>query len=298
MFAGRFVSTVEIERGVRQGDIISPLLFNLCLSTLLEKLDQELSGVILGTRCRITHTAYADDLMIVIRSDLDRRKFRVILADWETVSGMRINAKKTMEMRIKDTNVQEPWPLVNEVLYLGITFDTFGEVVWKPILDRLFTRLDACKLVCDKQTTLRERVCTVNTYALSMLNYVLKVDCSMEDHEATIRRKIVASLGKRGHVTWRRLVASYEEGGFGLVDLDDLNSRLKLSWRTYLWRNSDLKGCFVDEIERWSSVARRWARTFVGPLLAKNPLDDYVDQWSDIAKELHGVLIRSSDVIY
>lgn len=290
--AGKFVGDISISRGVRQGDIISPLLFNLCLAKLLEKLDRKLTGLQMGDR-RITHFAYADDLTVIIADDdRDRPRLKKLFHRWELSAGLCINVSKTMELRLKDSDVVVDWPIVHKASVLGIELDKCGEVQWSSILDRLYTRLDACRQVCSKQATLRQRVLTINSYALSVLPYVLKTDCTLDPHIDSIRAKIREALGSRGNVSWARLTAPVAEGGFGLIDPLDLEKRSKLSWRTYLWRSTTTTP-FTAEVNRWSMAARRRAGTAVGPLLSWNSLEFYVDQWKSLARHMSDVRLYS-----
>lgn len=295
-FGGKWVGTVRIERGVRQGDVVSPLLFNLCLSNLLAKLDEKLSGIALGSR-RVTHTAFADDVMIILVCQADRKNVEVMAEEWRRESGMTISRKKTVELVLTADEIRSPWQRVEEVTYLGVPFDVWGNVVWKVVLNRLYSRLEACRRVCDGQVSLRQRVETVNAYALSLLPFFLKVDGDLADFEAEMRSRIKGALGNRGHVSWKRLVAPVELGGFGLVDPTELNVRMKLSWRTYLWRVSTGMSCFAAEMDRWSSAAREKAGTFVGPLLSWNSLEYYVDQWKSLARCMDGVYMRSGRLV-
>jgi hypothetical protein len=53
---------ITLQRGVKQGDPLSPLLFNLVLEPLLDRLHQ-MEGIPLGKEC-ISVIAFADDFCI------------------------------------------------------------------------------------------------------------------------------------------------------------------------------------------------------------------------------------------
>src|SRR5690606_3270971 len=90
--AGEWIGEVEIQRGVRQGDIISPIIFNLCLKPLLDKLDEGLRGISADVH-KITHTAFADDLTTILTGDDDRKELHQIIDTWDEKSGLKINKK-------------------------------------------------------------------------------------------------------------------------------------------------------------------------------------------------------------
>ena len=61
-------SPVAVNRGVKQGDPMSPFLFNLVLDTCLGKLE---GGVQLSETLKLSHIAFADDVVLLApRMDL------------------------------------------------------------------------------------------------------------------------------------------------------------------------------------------------------------------------------------
>jgi hypothetical protein len=58
---------IKILRGVKQGDPLSPLLFNLCLEPLLETIDENTSGIKISSNQErgISILAFADDIVLL-----------------------------------------------------------------------------------------------------------------------------------------------------------------------------------------------------------------------------------------
>ena len=89
-------------KGLRQGDPLSPLLFNVvadALSVMLTRACE--AGVIQGLVSHlidggITHLQYADDTVLLLQfSAKNLTKVRLILSCYEAMSGMKINFEKS-----------------------------------------------------------------------------------------------------------------------------------------------------------------------------------------------------------
>ncbi|KAE8821477.1 hypothetical protein D1007_00250 [Hordeum vulgare] len=93
----------QASRGVKQGDPISPLLFNLAVDALAGILDKarlagHLQGVVdhLIPGGRVTHLQYANDTMLmVVGSDADITHLKFFLLCFEEMSGLKINFDKS-----------------------------------------------------------------------------------------------------------------------------------------------------------------------------------------------------------
>lgn len=89
-------------KGLRQGDLLSPLLFNLVSDTLATMLDRaRMAGEIKGLASNLiegglTHLQYADDTIIFLDLDDDSiSNAKFILYCFENMSGLRINYQKS-----------------------------------------------------------------------------------------------------------------------------------------------------------------------------------------------------------
>ncbi|KAE9414910.1 hypothetical protein Angca_009209, partial [Angiostrongylus cantonensis] len=89
---------VDVKRGVRQGDTISPKLFTATLQNVMRTLEWDNMGVKFDSR-RIHHLRFADDIVLITPEISQAER---ILADFDKACGkigLRLNLKKTMFMK-------------------------------------------------------------------------------------------------------------------------------------------------------------------------------------------------------
>ncbi|XP_017256701.1 uncharacterized mitochondrial protein AtMg01250-like [Daucus carota subsp. sativus] len=88
-------------RGLRQGDPLSPLLFNLISEALHLILDRAckvglLKGISLGNGPCLSHILFADDTIILLDSTWNScRGVRIVLILFEILSGLKVNFQKS-----------------------------------------------------------------------------------------------------------------------------------------------------------------------------------------------------------
>jgi len=115
---------VQVRRGIRQGDTLSPKLFTATLSMALNDIDWSDMGLKMGDTI-LSSLEYADDVVLMASTKTQLEKMLLLLRDACVKIGLSINMKKTVLMTSCKTtrspiNIDgESIKFAEEVTYLG-----------------------------------------------------------------------------------------------------------------------------------------------------------------------------------
>jgi len=114
---------INIARGVRQGDTISPLLFNAALERIFRRLDWQDRGISINGR-RLSHLRFADDIALISETSEELQLLLQELDTESTQDGLKINDAKTEMMSSEEdaTPIQlrgRDIKVVDQFVYLG-----------------------------------------------------------------------------------------------------------------------------------------------------------------------------------
>ena len=104
---GQLSEEIHIARGVRQGDPLSPVLFNTVIDLCLRHTDSNI-GVAIGDQ-RLSCLAFADDLVIFSQTPSGLQRQFSIVEDALDKCGLAINARKCASIRIDMHGRRKIW---------------------------------------------------------------------------------------------------------------------------------------------------------------------------------------------
>ena len=190
-------------RGIRQGDPLSPLLFDIVMEGLSRMLDvaattSQFSGFSVGNTAgntvMVSHILFANDTLIFCDANPTQiASLRAILARFEKVSGLRTNLGKSELVPIgvvHNMNVLVGMLVCRQsflpLRYLGLLLEArFKELsIWNPILEKMERRLAGWKRLYlskgGKITLIKSTLFSLPMYFLSLLPLPRKVANRME----------------------------------------------------------------------------------------------------------------------
>lgn len=123
---------INICSGVRQGCVLSPLLFNCVLDVIMHRATRHRSGITWGLQGRLEDLDYADDICLLTHTFSDMQSKLSLVQEIASYAGLKINIGKTKVMRINVNNEQilyvngQALAEVESFCYLGSILDKSG----------------------------------------------------------------------------------------------------------------------------------------------------------------------------
>ena len=124
---------VKLEKGVRQGDTISPKLFSAALESVMRKMDWDDKGINVDG-VKLNHLRFADDVVIISNSVQEAAQMLNDLATESARIGLQVNEGKTQVMRNEFSTTESvllgnrPLTETKSYVYLGVLFTPDGSI--------------------------------------------------------------------------------------------------------------------------------------------------------------------------
>ena len=267
---GGYISNLfEMERGVRQGCPISPLLFILTLELLARDIrkSDKIEGIKLYPRCSpIKIRMYADDATLFLKNVIDYREVLSRIKMFTRFSGLSLNVNKTTAMYFGDSSQKGTMKFgikcVNSIKILGVIFSNENASInIKENFDHKISKLERiCNLWEKRNLTLFGKVTILKTFGISQFIYIMQSIGISDENLVKINRILFRFIwltktnnGKKVTEKVKRetVCSMLEEGGLNMIDIKKMQDSFLLKWADKLLVNKDDT---KDEIYSWKTI--------------------------------------------
>ena len=251
----------DVQRGIRQGCPLSPLLFILAAEILAIKIrNSDIKGITIKSNFKTEkkeHTVkiqqYADDTSLFLKDTEDLEIAFEIFNNFELISGLKMNKTKTQAMwlGIDKNNNATPFNLkwVKQIKLLGINFQSnlaaaHIESNWKERLDNTHKTI---KQWYHRNLTIYGKVVITKTFLMSPYVYLMQ-SIGLPEHVLIELNKMFFSFiwkkkfsNKRAFEKVKRkiLTQDFGRGGLKMIDMNTLQQSLYLAWIPKILKEND-----------------------------------------------------------
>ena len=261
MINGELSEPFTITRGVRQGDALSCLLFDIAIEPLAENIrkSREITGIqIPGRRDFLKVGMFADDTSTYLSKNDKIEDLQAILRKWCSVSGAKFNIEKTeiiplgsREQRSEIINSRKLNAEHAETIPADVHIARDGEPVrilgawignevnqattWAPIVEDCCNRL---KRWGAAKHSLEGRRLIVQMQIGGVTQFLTKVQGMPREVETELNKQIRRFMWnneKSDTVNQAQMFAKHKKGGKKVLDLEARNKAIHLTWlKAYL----------------------------------------------------------------
>jgi hypothetical protein len=269
-------------RGIRQGNLLSPLLFALVMETLSRMVNATIEqGLLLGfsvgervpSDLVVSHLLFANDTLIFYEVFPEQIKYvRLILLSFEAVSGLRVNLGKSKLVAIGEVdNIRELANILGcnvtalPMKYLGLPLGAAYKAtsMWNGVVEQMEHRLAGWKKLYlskgGQLTLIKSTLSNLPTYYPSLFPVPMSVAKRMEKIQRVFLWGGMRDDQKLHFISWNQICGPLRAKGLGIRNVHKFNQALMGKWlwryvteREALWHKI-IKAKYEDQDGGWCS---------------------------------------------
>ena len=235
-----------LERGVRQGDPLSPYLFVVAVETLAIAIRQNsrINGITIEKE-ETKLLQYADDTTAVLSDINSAHTLFNLLDDFEKLSGLAVNPTKTEGMWIGSLreNKAKPfgikWP--NEpIKALGVYYSYDQKLLHENFIEKLDSVKKLANIWSSRGLSLYGKVTVIKSLIIPKFVYVSSFLTIPEGVIKELNQLIFKFLWKGvDKVTRLSVINTYQKSGLKMIDLETMGKSLRLAWLKRIFGKND-----------------------------------------------------------
>jgi exonuclease III/ribonuclease HI len=291
---GCITTAFNIERGVRQGDPLSCLLYNIAIEPLFEYIrNSTLEGIHISKESEnVLVRAYADDTTVYLSENDQLEVLEECIDTFCKASTAKFNHEKTEIIPIGEpefrkriialrmfngSSLEHAAKIANEGEAIRVLGSWQGNNAnannkWTEIIEKQLKIMNAW---AKSHPSLLARARIAKALVVSKALYLITVNGIANDQLNEMEKNIRSFiwLGKKGNIAWERAIKHKNEGGLGAPSVKILYETTKVMW---------IKRWMTPEEHRpkWAWVANeilRGART-TSPPTDENAITEWAEQ--------------------
>ena len=235
----------SLERGVRQGDPLSPYLFILVVELLSSKIKQnkDIRGININNEV-IKLQQFADDTTCVLQDIESAKLFLSEVERFGSFSGLRLNKEKTEGLWLGSNSDNKTKPLSiswpgKPLRILGVYFSYDKTSCDKYNFEEKISKVRSVfNIWKSRNLTLLGKIQIVKTFIISQFLYTCSVITMPSKYFKEVNGLIYNFIwrGKRDKLKRSVMVSKFEKGGLKAPDLQLMIDAAKINWiKRYLF---------------------------------------------------------------